>query len=159
VDICKYNGWTHISVINTDDTYGSSLSQSFQGYASSAGIEVQNVITIQTIANTTLALANLKATMQSKLNAKTNKIFAVFANYEYSVGMFEIANELNLITPDHVYLATDGTMQSSFVTALVNASYAATLATGLLGTGPATPTSLPTTQQFLQQWWMQNSSE
>lgn len=156
----KYYGWKYVSVLQTDDTY-SSLSQSFQGYASTAGIVVQNVITMQTISNQTLAVQNLNATMSAKLNPKINKIFALFGQPQYTIGMLYVAEKLGLTTANQVFLSTDATMQSSFPGQLMNATYAPSLgvAVGLLGTGPVVPSTLPVTQTFLNQWWNLSSTE
>lgn len=171
IDICKQAGWNRVSVFYTVDTYGTSLSENFQAQAQANNILIGHAIQIQ-IAGSEIDSSLTKA--MEKLDPRLDKIFVIFALAADAARVLRIAKTRDLISSKHQYLGVDGVMQQaglfdalsgpentgSNLTSTQQQTRAerTSLATGVVGTGPAIGSS-PLTQQFLDRWWALNATQ
>jgi serine/threonine protein kinase/ABC-type branched-subunit amino acid transport system substrate-binding protein/type II secretory pathway pseudopilin PulG len=163
VDICKTAGWKHVTIIHTNDAYGTALSTQFQSNAAEAGIGVNQTLTIQTT-GTSATIAEALAEQMAKINGKLEKIFVVFGLAADAAKVLINARDLGLLDGKHAFVGVDGVMQEALLTLLNSTSMSSTpaaahrLAAGVLGTQPSSGRSREF-QELLDLWRQQNASQ
>jgi ABC-type branched-subunit amino acid transport system substrate-binding protein len=100
--LVKQLGWSRVGILAENNAYGNGLTQSFATICAQIGIVVVASQPFQTSQPSTITQAF------NVLKAADARIIAVFAND--ITGVFDIATELGMTTPDYVYLATDGSI-------------------------------------------------